>query len=170
MILNFFIRLSQIIALGALQVLLFNHIHFQGYGVPLIYVALLLYIPANANKTATLVWSFLMGLLMDVFANTPGISAASLTLAALIQPTLLQASLPKDSLEDIVPNYHSMGTWNHLRYMTILLLIHHLTYFALESFSFFNLTALGISLGTSLLTSWTIIALMETLRGKKKHA
>lgn len=167
MIINFFIRLLQVIALGVVQVLLFNHLHFLGYGTPLVYVALLLYIPANANRTATLLWAFLMGLLMDIFANTAGISSAAMTLTAMIQPGLLQASLPKESLEDMVPSYRTMGTWNHLRYMTILLLVHHLAYFTLESFSFFNIAEVGISAGTSLLTSWFIIALMETLRGKK---
>ena len=169
MILNFFIRLLQILALGILQVLLFNHVHFMGYGTPLVYPALLLYIPLNANRTGTLLWAFVLGTAMDMFANTAGISAASLVLAALIQPGLLNASLPKEYLEDMVPNYRTMGKWNHLRYLTVLLLIHHLAYFALEAFSFFNITDLGISAGASFATSWLIIVLMETLRGKKQQ-
>lgn len=168
MILNFFIRLLQALALGILQVLLFNHVHFMGYGTPLVYVALLLYVPVNGNRIATLCWAFFLGVVMDIFANTAGISAASLTLAAMIQPTLLKASLPKEYLEDMVPNYRTMGAWNHLRYLTVLLLIHHLAYFALESFSFFNLADLGISAAASFVTSWIIIVLLETLRGKKK--
>lgn len=157
-------------ALAAIQVLLFNHIHFMGYGTPLVYVALLLYFPANANRSATLLWAFALGLLMDVFAGTEGISAASMTLAAFIQPCLLNVSLPKDSLEDMVPSYRTMGVWNHLRYLTVLILIHHLAYYALESFSFFNIVSLGISAGTGFVTSWVTIALMETLRGKKQNA
>lgn len=169
MIQNFFIRLLQMLVLAALQVLLFNHIHFNGYGTPLVYVALLLYIPANANRIATLLWAFCMGMLMDTFANTPGISAAALTLAAMVQPGLLNASLPKEALEDLVPSYRSMGTWNHMRYLTILLLVHHLAYFALESFSFFNIRELGISAGTSLVATWLVIIIIETLRGKKQE-
>lgn len=169
MIQNFFIRLLQMLVLAALQVLLFNHIHFNGYGTPLVYVALLLYIPANANRIATLLWAFCMGTLMDTFANTPGISAAALTLAAMVQPGLLNASLPKEALEDLVPSYRSMGKWNHMRYLTILLLVHHLAYFALESFSFFNIRELGISAGTSLAATWLVITIIETLRGKKQE-
>lgn len=167
MIQNFLIRLIQLLLLGTLQVLLLNHIHFMGYGIPLVYVALLLYIPVNANRIGTLLWAFVMGLLMDMFANTPGISSAALTLTAMMQPVVLNASLPKDSLDDMVPNYHTMGTWNHLRYLTILLLIHHIAYFTLESFSFFNLMDLGISATASYASSWVIIAIMESLRGKK---
>lgn len=167
MIIDFFIRLLQALILGVLQVLLFNHVHFLGYGTPLVYVAILLYVPANASRVITLLIAFLLGAVMDVFSNTAGISSASLTLAAMVQPVLLKASLPKDALEDMVPNYRTMGVWNHLRYITILLLIHHLAYFALESFSFFNIMDVGIFAGASFVTSWVIIVLMETLRGKK---
>lgn len=167
MIIDFFIRLLQALLLGVLQVLLFNHIHFLGYGTPLVYVAILLYVSANANRVATLVCAFLLGLAMDVFSNTAGISAASLTLAAMVQPALLKASLPKDALEDMVPTYRTMGVWNHIRYISILLLIHHLTYFTLESFSVFNIIDLGYFAGASLVSSWVVILLMETLRGKK---
>jgi len=167
---NVFIRLLQLVALGVIQVLLFNHIHFMGYGIPLVYVAFLLYFPANADKSATLVWAFLLGVLMDMFTNTAGLSAASMTLAAIVQPFMLKSSLPKDSLEDMVPTYRSMGAWNQLRYITVLLLVHHVAYFCLESFSFFNLATLGISAATSFASSWTVIVLLETLRGKKQHA
>ena len=169
MIVSFIIRLLQVLALGTVQVLLFNHIHFMGYGTPLVYVALLLYIPINANRSATLIWAFAMGLVMDTFANTPGISAAAMTLAALAQHGLLHACLPKEYLEDMVPSYRTMGTWNHLRYLTILLFIHHVAYYAIESFSFFNLTEVGISAGISFAASWVVIALMENLRGKKQN-
>lgn len=167
MIQNFFIRVLQMLALTALQILLFNHIHFMGYGLPLVYVAMLLYVPANANRIVTMLWAFALGIIMDMFSNTAGLSSASLTLATLIQPGLLNRLLPKDSLEDMVPSYHSMGTWNHIRYLTILLFTHHLTYFCLESFSFFNLYELAISASTSFASTWLIVVLMETLRGKK---
>ena len=168
MIVSFIIRLLQALALGIVQVLLFNHIHFMGYGTPMVYVALLLYVPVNANRSATLIWAFALGMVMDAFANTPGISAAAMSLTALAQHGLLHSSLPKEYLEDMVPSYHTMGIWNHLRYLTVLLLIHHAAYFVIESFSFFNLAEVGISAGISLAASWIVIVLMETLRGKKQ--
>ncbi len=158
-------RLVQLIVLLALQVLLMNHIHVMGYGVPLVYVALLLYFPANANKIATLVWAFAMGFLVDMFTNTPGLSAASLTFAAMFQGGWLKMLIPKDALEDMTPNYHTMGVWNHLRYLTLLVFLHHFVYFLLESFSFYNLTDLGLAFGCSLLMTWIVIVVLETLRG-----
>lgn len=166
MILDVLKRLLLMILLLALQVLLFNHIVLMGYATPLIYVAFLLYVPRNANRIGTLVWSFVLGTIIDMFSNTPGVSAFSLTFAAMLQPGLLKAYTPKEALEDMTPNYKSMGTWNHLRYMTVLLLIHHVVYFLLESFSFFNLHDMLIAFGLSFCVSWILIAVMELLRGK----
>lgn len=155
------------LVLCALQVLVMNHIHFMGYGTPLVYVALLLYVPVNANRVLTLLWAFLAGFLVDMLSGTPGLSSASLTLTAMVQPVLLKAQTPKDALEDMKPNYGTMGVWNHIRYFTVLLLVHHVAYHLLEAFSFFNIQDLLISGGISFGLSWLIIALLELFRTKK---
>lgn len=166
MILDLLKRLLQMLLLLILQVFLFNHVVMLGYATPLIYVAFLLYIPLNANRIGTMVWAFVLGTVIDMFSNTPGLSAFSLTLAAMLQPILLHAYAPKEALEDMSPNYKTMGSWNHLRYMTIMLLLHHVSYFLLQSFSFFNLRDMLIAFGISLVASWILIAVMELLRGK----
>ncbi|MCQ2222543.1 MAG: rod shape-determining protein MreD [Bacteroidaceae bacterium] len=158
-------RFVQLLILLAVQVLLMNHIHFFGYGTPLVYVALLLYMPSSWGRIASLVWGFVLGFLVDVFSNTPGMSAGSMTVAAFFQPLLLKAFLPKDALEDMTPNYHTMGVWNHLRYLTLILILHHITYFLLQSFSFYNLVDLGMSAGISFGLSWLFVVVIETLRG-----
>lgn len=160
-------RFLQLLGLLALQVLLMNHIHFLGYGSPLVYVALLLYFPLGSNKIITLVWAFTMGLMVDMFSNTPGLSSASLTFTAMCQPIWLKTLTPKDALEDMTPNYRTMGKWNHLRYLTLLLALHHVAYFLLESFSFYNISDLSASIFSSYVLSWLVIVVLETLRGRE---
>lgn len=160
-------RFVQLVVLLVVQVLLMNHIHFFGYGTPLVYVALLLYMPSSWGRVASLGWGFCMGFLVDMFSNTPGMSAGSMTMAAMAQPVLLKAFLPKDALEDMTPNYHSMGVWNHLRYLTLILVIHHVMYFLLQSMSFYNLYDLALAGGISFGLSWLIVVVMETLRGNE---
>ena len=171
MIIEILKRIWQIFLLLVLQVFLMNHIHIMGYGSPLVCVALLLYFPVNANRVLTMLWAFLLGFLVDVFSSTPGLSAASMTLVAFLQPGWLRLWVPKDSPEDFLPDFRTMGTWNHLRYLTILLLLHHGVYYLLESFSFFNLTDLCMTAGISFGFSWLSIVVLELLRrGQKKHA
>jgi len=167
MIVTFIIRLIQMLVLVALQVLVCNHIHLFGYATPMLYVLFLAYLPLDSNRIANLCWAFVMGLLIDVFSNTPGEASASLTLAAFVQWPLLHALVPKESVEDMVPNYRTMGKWNHIRYLFVLTAVHHVAFYLLESFSFFNPIDALISLGSSFALSFVLILVIETMRGRK---
>ncbi len=43
----------------------------------------------------------MMGLCVDVFANTPGVAAASMTAVGLLQPYLFELFVPRDSADDL---------------------------------------------------------------------
>lgn len=167
MIFVLFKRLFQVLVLAALQVLILNQIHLLGYATPMPYVLFLVWLPLNSNRVGNLLWAFLLGLIIDVFSNTPGEASASMTLAALVQWPLLHASAPKDCVEDMVPTYASMGRWNHSRYIIILTLVHHALFFLLESFSFFHYRDLLISFAASLALSVVLMLTFETLRHGK---
>ncbi len=167
MLIVFIKRLLQMLGFVALQVLVCNHIHLVGYATPMPYVLFLAHLPLNANRTGNLVWAFVMGLLIDVFSNTPGEAAASLTLAALVQWPLLQASVPKDSVEDLMPSYRTMGRWNHIRFVFLLALVHHAAFYLLESFSFFHYIDVLISFGASLALSLVLMLTLETMNHGK---
>lgn len=167
MIVTQIIRLLQMLGLLALQVLFMNHIHLFGYATPFIFVAFLIYFPANTSRTELLLWSFAMGLAVDIFSNAPGIACSAMTLAGMVRTPLLTAMLSKDEPENAVPSFHTMGTWTHIRFIFILIVIHHILFFALESFSFVNLKDVAVSwAGSVILTLFFIIA-MESFRGKK---
>ena len=168
MIIVFLKRLLQMLALVVVQVMVCNHIHLMGYATPMLYVLFLVYFPLNSNRIGNMVWAFVMGLFIDAFSNTPGEAAGgALTLTAFIQWPLLHASAPKDCLEDMVPTYKNMGWWNHIRYLFILVAVHHTAFYLLESFSFLHFTELLITYGSSLLLSFVIILILETLRNGK---
>ncbi len=158
------IRLLQMLGLVSLQVLVMNHIHLLGYATPLVYVVFLLYFPLNTSRVEILLWSFALGLIVDIFSNTPGIASSAMTLAGMVRPPLLSAIVSKDVADNMSPNYHTLGWWTHARFILILVLIHHITYFALESFSFFNPVDLGISCASSIVLSLLIIYTLEIFR------
>lgn len=160
-------RLLQMLALIALQVLVCNHIHFLGYATPMPYVLFLVYLPLDASRIGNLLWAFVMGIILDMFSNTPGEAAASLTLAAFVQWPLLHASAPKDCVEDMVPSYRTMGVWNHVRYVFVLTLVHHAAFYLLEGFSFFHYEEVLITFGAGFLLSFVLMLALETLRHGK---
>lgn len=167
MILVFLKRLLQMLALVVIQVMVCNRIHIMGYATPMLYVMFLVYFPLNSNRIGNMIWAFFLGVILDAFTNTPGEAAGALTLTAFVQWPLLQASAPKDCLEDMVPSYKSMGRWNHIRYLFVLAVVHCTAFYLLESFSFFHLSDLLISYGSSLLLTYTIMLVLETLRHGK---
>ena len=73
-------RVMQFVLLGLSQVLVFNGMDILYGAIPLIYVYFVIMFPRNYPKWAILLWSFAMGLTMDMFTNTPGVAAMSLTL------------------------------------------------------------------------------------------
>lgn len=103
----------------------------------------------------------------DFFSETPGLGAASMTLTALCAPPLLRLFTPKDCLEDMVPGYRTLGGWNYIWYVTLLVLLQQASVMMLEIFSFFSaLDMLYTYLGSSAL-SIVLILVLERMRGNK---
>lgn len=91
-----------------------------------------------------------------------------MTFIALLQPPLLQLTVPRDSEEEFSPSFFTMGRWNYLRFMALLFLLHHIIYFALEGFSYFRLTDIAISMSVSYAASMLIAIIVETIRNPKR--
>lgn len=167
MIIRELFHLLRLIVLLFLQVLVFNHMHLFGYATPLVYICFLLHFPINCSRSGILCWGFALGLLVDMFSNTPGVAAASTTLAAMLQPILLRAMAPKDCIEDMVPSFHTMGYGNYIRFFIILIAVHHICFFLLESFSYFDLYHLALSCCSSIVLTTCIVWAIENLFNRK---
>lgn len=167
MIIVFLKRLILMLVLVFLQVLVCNHIHLWGYATPMPYVLFLFSFPLNSNRMGNMMWAFVLGLLVDTFSNTLGEATASLTLTAFVQWPLLHAMAPKDCIEDMVPTYRSMGRWNHIRYIFLLTLIHHVVFYLLESLSFYHMSVMLTSLASSFALSLMLVLTLDTLRNGK---
>ena len=153
--------------LVAFQVLVLNHLQLFGYGTPLIFVVLLLYMPMGTMKAGIILWGFCTGLLVDIFTNTPGVASGAMTVAALIQPSVLKLLAPRDAAEDITPTMQTLGKWNYIRYMMIIYMIHHLLYFGLEFFSLYHMADAVLLMAASWTSSILMALLLESFRKKK---
>ena len=120
------------------QVVVLGRIHLFHYATPLLYVYFVTTFPRNHEKWAVLVWSFLLGLLIDIFSNTPGLAAASLTLIAAIQPYYLELYVPRDSADNLKPSLVTLGPVKYAYYIIPLVLFYCLLFYSLEMFTFYN--------------------------------
>lgn len=161
-------RLFWALILLAVQVLILDQVHPWGYGAPLLCPLIIITLPMGTSRSAALLWGFGVGLVADIFAGTSGISSAALTFIAFIQPPLLELMAPRDSEEELHPSFSTMGRWNYLQFIALLLLLHHLVYFALEGFSYFHIVDIAISMGVSYAASLLLIILIEHVRNPQK--
>lgn len=156
---DFFRQLGWMVVLIALQVLFFNHICLLGYATPIAYVYILCLLPINLSRNSWLLWGFVTGFCADFFSETPGLGAASMTVAAMCAPGLVSLFAPKDILEEkrgVLPLFETSGR----RYAITLVLLHHAVYIVLEMFSFGHPLHMLYAWGSScLLTILIILAL-----------
>lgn len=149
------------------QALVLNHIHLFGCATPLLYVYLTLTMRRGQPKWATLLWGFAMGLAVDIFTNTPGVGAASMTLIALAQPYLLELFVPRDSADDLRPSPVTLGPGKYASYATILVTAYCLAFFSLEAFNLYNWAQWAACIGGSALLTIVLILAIENIRRKK---
>ena len=157
-------QLFTFIILCLAQVLVLNHINILGCATPLLYVYFIMMFRRGYPKWGILLWSFCLGLCVDIFSNTPGVAAASATLLGLLQPYLLNLFTQRDSADDMKPSMKELGVTRYVYYTVICVVVFHLAFFTLESFSFFNLEPWGKNIGGSSALTAVLIIVIENVR------
>jgi len=127
------------VLLVLLQVLVLNNIQFSGYVNPFVYLLFIIVLPVNIPKYALLLVGFMLGITIDVFANTPGIHASATVFVAWARPFVIDSISQRDQFEEaMVPGISKFGFWWFFRYVTLMVFLHHTFIFFVEAFTFIN--------------------------------
>ena len=113
---------------------------------------------------ARLLWSFFLGIFIDMFSNTPGVAASSATFIGLLQPYLLNLFSPRDSSDDMMPTMKSLGVARYVYYTIICVFIFNLLFFTVEMFSFFNWLQWALNICGSTVLTVVLILVIENVR------
>jgi len=165
MITTYFKRIEWFAALALIQVLVLNNIHIAGYATPFIYIYLILKMSSGTSRNELMLWGFFLGLVVDIFSDTPGMNAASAVFIAFLRPYFLRLFTQRDSTDEFVPAIKTIGTFSFIKYVIVCVLFHHAALLMIESFSLFDLNTLLIKIGTS--TLLTVLCIMG-IEGLKK--
>lgn len=143
-----------------IQLLVFNNIQFSGYINPFFYVLFILLLPFETPRWLMLISSFLLGLTVDIFGHSYGMHAAASVLIAYLRPYVVRfVHSNKEYEAGVLPTMGHLGFGWFLSYASILIFIHHFTYFYLEVFRFNDfLTTFYRVLFSSIATIFVIIA------------
>jgi len=150
-----------------LQVLLLNQISIFGIGTPILYIYFLVKLPMGSNRFYVITLSFIVGFVIDIFLNTPGMNATATTIVAAFRKPLMNLFFSKDDeFENFVPGiYRSSGAF--VRFAVTMVLLHQSLLFFIGSFTFFNLTNTLIRIGASALITLVLIFAIDSLMYKK---
>lgn len=159
-------RVIMFVVLLLAQVLILNNIHLFQVATPLLYVLFVITFRRGMPKWIILTYSFLLGLLLDIFTNTPGLAAGTMTLIAVIQPYLLETLTPRDSAENMRVSVSTMGFGKFVTFSAILVSIYCVVFFALEAFNLFEWQMWLLRAVSSALLTLLFVLAIESVRAK----
>ena len=71
------------------QVLFLNNIHYLRIATPFLYLYCIIKMPIGISRSGVLIFSFITGLIVDMFSNTPGMHAGACALVGLLREPLI---------------------------------------------------------------------------------
>lgn len=138
-----------------LQITLFQQFHLFNISKPFIYLFPILFIPYNAPKVYSLLFAFIVGIVVDVFSYSYGMNAAACVFIAYIKDPFLQLIVGVDEENNYLePHANVINYTNFLLYIISMTFVHSTLVILLENFTFqsFFMTLFAILVNT-LITS-----------------
>ncbi len=154
------------------QGLVFNQVSFgflNSYINIFPYVLVILFLPVNIPKWLLLLLGFTAGWVIDLFTNTPGMHASATTFLAFIRPTILKYIAPRDGYKpDAEPSIQELGLPWFSYYSLLLIFVHHLWLFTIETFRLSEIYMLLAKSLLSTLFSFGFVILLDFLIFRRK--
>ena len=117
-----------------LQIFFVRQLVLFDYAFCFVYVASIILLPFEINKITLILLGFVAGMTVDVFYNTIGANAASMTLIAFVRPAVIGVLAPQRGYDERQTlSLNSMGLSWFITYATTLIFIHHFVLFLLEA-------------------------------------
>ncbi|OAV68274.1 rod shape-determining protein MreD [Bacteroidales bacterium Barb4] len=145
------------------QVLFLNQIHFLRMAMPFLYVYFLLKLPVGTLRIYTLLLSFLTGLTVDFFCNTPGMHAAACMCAGFVREPVISFFIGKDLSADTSPSYSTFKYGGFMRYTLAVVLVHHFVLLMIESMTLFDFWFLLLRILLSVVLTCGLIFAVELI-------
>lgn len=162
---------GRFVLLALLQILVFNHIEISSYYIPHIYILFILLMPFETPKGLLLIFSFLMGLSIDLFSYTIGLHTAACTLVGFMAPWIQTLITSKQEYEPgIQPGIRGLGFRWFLTYTLILVTFHHLVVYYLDAFSLSGFFVTFFKAALNILITTAAILALQLLTTRSKRA
>lgn len=131
------INIIRFFVLVFLQVFLLKNVTLYNLSTPYLYILFILLLPFETPNIVLFALSFILGLTIDAFYDTPGLHAASCVILAFVRILFISITVQKEGFDnEPEPTMSNMGFRWFFTYALILTLFHHFFLFNLEVFRF----------------------------------
>lgn len=163
--------LLNLIVIILVQVIILNNINLGGYINPYLYILFILILPVAIPNWILIFTGFFLGIVMDVFLNTPGMHTSATVFLAFLRPYYLRYLAPREGYEPAsLPVTSHFGISWFLKYSLITVLSHHIFLFFVEAFTFDHFfVTLWKAIVSSLVTLGIILVAQMFSMNKKRR-
>jgi len=159
-------NIFRFILLVLFQVLVLNNIQFLGYINPYLYILFILSLPVQTPRWFSLVLAFAIGLTIDIFSNTPGTHTFATVLIAFLRNGIIKLFTSIEEGNNPTPSFYTFGVGAYIKYVVIIVFIHHTTLFYLEAFSFAHFWIISSKIVLSSLLTILLIMGIQSIKTK----
>ncbi len=159
-------NIIRFVLLVTIQVLVLNNIQFLGYINPYIYILFIISLPVQVNRHLIILLGFLLGLIIDMFTNTPGMHAFATVLIAYLRYGTIRLFTSIEEGSNPTPSFFTFGVAAYIKYVFVLVFIHHTTLFLLEAFSLIDIKTIILKILLNTVVTLLIILGIQTFRKK----
>lgn len=166
------LKLSLLFVVAVLaQVLIVNNIQLSGFVNPYLYIIFIMTLPFGITRGLLMILSFIIGLTIDLFCDTPGMHAAACTLIGFLRVYMLKLIAYREEYkDDNLPTANLYGYRWYLKYTLMIVTAHHVALFFIEQFDtlFFWSTILRIIL--SIISTIITIMIVQFVMPQGKNS
>ncbi len=130
----------------------------------MVYPLFIFILPIRTPKSLVVALGFILGLLVDMFYDSPGVHASALCFTAFIRSFVLRILESADGYTtSTVPSMKDFGISEFVIYSAILLGLHLLFYFSMEAFSFVYIGEIILRTIASFIVSIVLLILIQMI-------
>ncbi|HEY9534377.1 MAG TPA: rod shape-determining protein MreD [Mucilaginibacter sp.] len=153
------VNILRFVALVFIQVFLLKNVSLYDLSTPYLYILFILLLPFETPNLVLFALSFILGLTIDAFYDTPGLHTTACVLLAFVRILFISITVQKEGFDnEPEPTLSIMGFRWFFTYTLILTLFHHFFLFILEVFRFSEIQyTLGRAVLSTIFTVFLIL-------------
>lgn len=154
-----------------LQLLVFNNIQVSGLVSIYVYMFFIIVLPVSVRPWALLLLATLLGVTVDFFSGTAGLSTMSTLFMAFMRPSVIRLTSVANNINaDSAPVSGRVGNYKFIRYALAMVALHNIAYFMLEALSvvYWPLTLFKTAIGTVLSVTVIYFCQLPLVRQKDR--